>query len=182
MKEILKLILSVTIIIGGFWWISEIAKRHDALLDERIKEKQEELEYITKYRNNNELYINISFDPIIGLTYSFIVQQPFLINSSRYRPVVEETDDTPLQTADLSEISMIKLQRGKLKWVAVSRDLLVKYGYGSKIKIQTGDPDIDGVYEVHDTMNPRWTSRVDILTHPKESIGKGKWDGKISKL
>lgn len=101
---------------------------------------------------------------------------------TKYRPLSGETDDTPLQTADLSEISMLKLYRGEIKWVAVSRDLLKKYGYGSKIKISTGDPDIDGIYEVHDTMNKRWTSRIDILTHPKHPLGKGRWEGKISKI
>lgn len=101
---------------------------------------------------------------------------------TKYRPLSRETDDTPLQTADLSEISMLKLYRGEIKWVAVSRDLLKKYGYGSKIKISTGDPNIDGIYEVHDTMNKRWTSRIDILTHPNHPLGKGRWEGKISKI
>ena len=101
---------------------------------------------------------------------------------TKYRPLSGETDDTPLQTADLSEISMLKLYRGEIKWVAVSRDLLKKYEYGSKIKIYTGDPDIDGIYEVHDTMNKRWTSRIDILTHPNHPLGKGRWEGKISKI
>lgn len=173
MKEKLKLILSVTIIIGGFWWISEIAKRHDALLDERIKMEQEKLDYLF-YVDSLKKEGVWDKDTLEYDCNNVVV--------TRYRPVVEEADDTPLQTADLSEISMVKLQRGKLRWVAVSRDLLKTYRYGSKIRIQTGDPDIDGVYEVHDTMNPRWTSRVDILTHPEESIGKGKWDGKISKL
>ena len=101
---------------------------------------------------------------------------------TKYRPFSKETDDTPLQTADLSEISMLKLYRGEIKWVAVSRDLLKKYGYGSKIKISTGDPDIDGIYEIHDTMNKKWTSRIDILTHPNHPLGKGRWEGKISKI
>ena len=101
---------------------------------------------------------------------------------TKYRPLSKETDDTPLQTADLSEISMLKLYRREIKWVAVSRDLLKKYEYGSKIKIYTGDPDIDGIYEVHDTMNKRWTSRIDILTHPNHPLGKGRWEGKISKI
>lgn len=77
---------------------------------------------------------------------------------------------------------MAKLYRGKIKWVAVSRDLLKEYGYGSKIRISTGDPDIDGVYEVHDTMNPRFVARVDILSHPKHTLGKGLWTGKIRKF
>ena len=104
------------------------------------------------------------------------------VTVTKYHPVVNQTDNTPLQTADLSKISMAKLYRGKIKWVAVSRDLLKEYGYGSKIRISTGDPDIDGVYEVHDTMNPRFVSRVDILSHPKHSLGKGLWTVKIRKF
>lgn len=104
------------------------------------------------------------------------------VTITKYHPVKSQTDDNPLQTADLSEISMTKLYRGKIKWVAVSRDLLKEYGYGSKIRISTGDPDIDGVYEVHDTMNPRFMARVDILSHPKHEIGKGLWTGNIRKF
>lgn len=104
------------------------------------------------------------------------------VTITKYHPVKSQTDDNPLQTADLSEISMTKLYKGKIKWVAVSRDLLKEYGYGSKIRISTGDPDIDGVYEVHDTMNPRFMARVDILSHPKHELGKGLWTGNIRKF
>ena len=49
-----------------------------------------------------------------------------------YNPVMEQCDSTPLITADNSEIDLKKLKQGKLKWVAVSRDLLKsgksKYG------------------------------------------------------
>lgn len=103
------------------------------------------------------------------------------VTITKYHPVKSQTNDNPLQTADLSEISMTKLYRGKIKWVAVSRDLLKEYGYGSKIRISTGDPDIDGVYEIHDTMNSRFVARVDILSHPDKPIGKGLWNGNIQK-
>ena len=85
-----------------------------------------------------------------------------------YNPVVEQCDSTPYVTADNSEINMAKLKQGKLKWVAVSRDLLKngKVKYGGKVKINCKeDPTLSGVYTVHDTMHPRWTKHVDILAH-----------------
>ena len=53
------------------------------------------------------------------------------------------------------------------RYVALSRDLLSRWGgpfnYGDYIVIE-GAGDRDGVYQVRDTMNPKWTNRVDILT------------------
>ena len=85
-----------------------------------------------------------------------------------YNPVVEQCDSTPLITADNSKIDMAKLKQGKLRWVAVSRDLLKsgKVKYGGKVKINCKeDPTLSGVYTVHDTMHPRWKKHVDILAH-----------------
>lgn len=84
-----------------------------------------------------------------------------------YNPVMEQCDSTPLITADNSEIDLKKLKQGKLKWVAVSRDLLKsgKVKYGGRVKLECNDPELSGIYYVHDTMNPRWEKRVDILAH-----------------
>ena len=84
-----------------------------------------------------------------------------------YNPVVEQCDSSPLITADNSEIDLKKLKQGKLKWVAVSRDLLKsgKVKYGGRVKLECDDPELRGIYYVHDTMNPRWEKRVDILAH-----------------
>ena len=84
-----------------------------------------------------------------------------------YNPVVEQCDSTPYVTADNSEIDMAKLKQGKLKWVAVSRDLLKngKVKYGGKVRLKCKDKNLSGVYTVHDTMHPRWEKRVDILAH-----------------
>lgn len=84
-----------------------------------------------------------------------------------YNPVIEQCDSTPLITADNSEIDLKKLKEGKLKWVAVSRDLLENgvVKYGGRVKLECKDPSLSGIYYVHDTMNPRWTKRVDILVH-----------------
>lgn len=85
-----------------------------------------------------------------------------------YNPVIAQCDSTPLITADNSEINLAKLKQGKLKWVAVSRDLLKsgKVKYGSKVRIRCKkDPSLSGTYTVHDTMHPRWKKHIDILAH-----------------
>ena len=51
--------------------------------------------------------------------------------------------------------------------MALSRDLISRWGgpfdYGDYIVIE-GTGKWDGVYQVRDTMNPKWVKRVDILT------------------
>ena len=99
------------------------------------------------------------------------------VTATRYNPVVEQCDDNPLHTADNSEIDLKKLKQGKLKWIAVSRDLLEKYNYGDTVEVYSyDDPSINGIYIIHDTMHPRWTNRIDILTAEGEDMGKGLWE------
>ena len=183
-KNNIDLILFLVFISVGLWYVNYIAEKHDALIKSYVEERQEELAFEFYQDSLNRVYkepeLLASSDPKpLKRRKKKTVKE---VTITKYHPVANQTDNTPLQTADLSKISMAKLYRGKIKWVAVSRDLLREYGYGSKIRISTGDPDIDGVYEVHDTMNPRFVSRVDILSHPKHSIGKGLWIGKIRKF
>lgn len=88
------------------------------------------------------------------------------VTVTQYNPVVDQCDEDPLVTADNSTIDLKKLKKGQLRWVAVSRDLLETYKYGDVIELKTisGSPRINGRYIVHDTMNPRFTNRIDILT------------------
>lgn len=88
------------------------------------------------------------------------------VTVTQYNPVVLQCDEDPLVTADNSKIDLKKLERGQIRWVAVSRDLLDKYSYGNIIELTVvkGNKRINGRYIVHDTMNPRFTNRVDILT------------------
>jgi len=88
------------------------------------------------------------------------------VTVTQYNPVVSQCDEDPLVTADNSKIDLEKLRRGKIRWVAVSRDLLDRYNYGNVIELTVvkGNRRINGRYIVHDTMNPRFTNRVDILT------------------
>ena len=102
------------------------------------------------------------------------------VTVTRYNPVESQCNSQPLITADMSKISLSKLKRGEIRWIAVSRDLRKIYKYGDvvEIKAKNGDDDsINGLYEVHDTMNKRFTDRIDILTHVDNPHGQGKWEG-----
>ena len=100
------------------------------------------------------------------------VKKKKTVTATVYNPVKGQTDDSPLATADGSKIDLKKLKKKRIKWIAVSRDLLKDYEYGAKVKITcTSYPGINGTYEVHDTMNKRFSNRIDILSAEKDSVG-----------
>ena len=94
-----------------------------------------------------------------------------VVTVTQYHPAKEQCDDDPLVTADNSVIDLEELEQGNIKWVAISRDLREVYDYGDVI-VLSGDPEIAGTYIVHDTMHPRFTNRIDILTSPGQPTGK----------
>lgn len=103
-----------------------------------------------------------------------------IVTATFYNPEKRQCDSNPLITADNSEICLKKLRKKRIKWIAVSRDLLGKYSFGDTVRV-SGDSDIAGIYEVHDTMNKRYTKRIDILT--LEKLEKGVWKNiKIEKV
>ena len=89
------------------------------------------------------------------------------VTVTMYHPTRQQTDSTPNITADGTKINIWKAS--KYRYVAVSRDLLSRWGgpldYGDWIVIEGAGED-SGVYQVRDTMNPKWTKRVDILKTP----------------
>jgi len=86
------------------------------------------------------------------------------VDVTMYQPVYPQTDKTPDITADGTRIRIHKAS--EYKFVALSRNLLKRWGgpfdYGDFILIK-GTEDKDGVYQVRDTMNPKWVNVVDIL-------------------
>jgi len=86
------------------------------------------------------------------------------VKVTMYQPVYPQTDDTPNITADGTRIRISKAS--DYKFVALSRNLLKRWGgpfdYGDFILIK-GTKHKDGVYQVRDTMNPKWVNVVDIL-------------------
>lgn len=93
-----------------------------------------------------------------------------------YNPLAAQTDSSPLITASNAKIDTVKLKKGKLRWLALSRDFLKRFGgkinYGDTVEIISGDSEIDGLWVVHDTMNKRYKKRGDLLTYNRK---KGKW-------
>ena len=89
----------------------------------------------------------------------------FNVTVTTYNPTKAQCDDTPHITADGTKFKTWKATQ--YRYVALSRDLLSRWGgpfdYGDYIVIE-GTGKWDGVYQVRDTMNPKWVNRVDILT------------------
>lgn len=51
--------------------------------------------------------------------------------------------------------------------IAVSRDLLKKYPFGTKVLVKGTESQLDGIYTVSDLMAARWRNKIDILVDRK---------------
>ena len=122
------------------WFLSESTERTRAE-NKMLKQRISELE--TRYTNKIAYQVTVT----------------------TYNPTIHQCDDTPHITADGTHFKTWRAS--SYRYVALSRDLLSRWGgpfnYGDYIVIE-GAGDRDGVYQVRDTMNPKWTNRVDILT------------------
>ena len=123
--------------------------------------------FVVFYYSNNiidNLYNEISNLKNNGYCEYYEIQS-FDVTVTTYNPTRSQTDSTPNQTADGTIIKPWKAT--KYRYVALSRDLLSRWGgpfdYGDYIIIE-GAGKWSGVYQVRDTMNPKWVKRVDILT------------------
>ena len=89
------------------------------------------------------------------------------VTVTMYHPVRSQTDSTPNILADGTRIRVHKAS--EYRFIAVSRNLLSRYGgwldYGDFILLK-GTDGKDGMYQVRDTMNPRFVNRIDILESP----------------
>ncbi len=89
----------------------------------------------------------------------------YKVTVTTYNPTRGQTDSTPNELADGTKIKPWRAT--DYRYVALSRDLIARWGgpfeYGDYIVIE-GTDKWDGIYQVRDTMNPKWTNRVDILT------------------
>lgn len=106
-----------------------------------------------------------------------IKNKPKLINcykASIYRPNLNQTDSTPLQTASMKIIDTNMLNAGKLKWVAVSRNLHKRYGgkyrFGDKIKLYNCGKFSNKTYIIQDLMHHKWKNKIDILISNNDTI------------
>ena len=88
----------------------------------------------------------------------------FDVTVTMYNPHVGQTDSTPNETADGTIINPKKAS--EYRYVALSRDLIARWGgpfnYGDYVMLK-GTDGYDGIYQVRDTMAPKFINRVDIL-------------------
>lgn len=79
-----------------------------------------------------------------------------------YQPVKKQCNNDPLTTADGSKINLKHLKDKKIKWCAISRDLLYLFPKNKPKRILIEG---FGIYEVRDVMHKRHNHRVDILIY-----------------
>ncbi|GGG37288.1 hypothetical protein [Hymenobacter glacieicola] len=108
----------------------------------------------------------------------------YRVTATTYWPEVGQTDDNPMETADGSIIPT--RHSSKTRWLAVSRDLLSKWGgpfhYGDKVRVRGISDDLDGVYVIHDTMNRRHRHCVDVLVSERECKKKSGFEGRWTNI
>ena len=92
-----------------------------------------------------------------------------LVTATKYHPVKNQCYGNPLITADGSKINLSVLKSGKIRWIAVSRDLLNYYNYGDTVIVMTDNKKISGRWIIHDTMSSRYKKRIDFLLHPSHT-------------
>jgi hypothetical protein len=112
-----------------------------------------------------------------------IKDYPFiqLNRATTYFCNVRQCNNDPFTTADGSVIDVDKLKRNEIRWCALSRDLIWDdhrqtihsegfrgfYRFGDTITVYSKtNPQINGEWVVHDTMNKRYTKSIDFLVHP----------------
>ena len=97
-----------------------------------------------------------------SLAASIYADDKFITNVTltTYNATKSQCDNNPNKTANGTIIDHKKLKQGKLKYCAISPDLLWCIPMGSIIDI-----DGHGRYKVVDTMNARFNHYIDILQH-----------------
>lgn len=112
------------------------------------------------------LQVNHQFEKVFFKEYKEPVQQEktYEVTATMYNAVPSQCDSDPYTTAGMFKINPNKASEHK--WIAMSRNMIARWGgdfhYGDYVKIE-GAGHKDGVYRVVDTMNKRFTNRIDFL-------------------
>ena len=100
-------------------------------------------------------------------TLAELKSEGMAVTVTMYQPLRYQTDSTPNILADGTRIKTH--EASNYKFIAVSRNLLKRWGgwldYGDFVLLRN-TVGKDGVYQVRDTMNPRFVNRIDILESP----------------
>lgn len=95
-----------------------------------------------------------------------LLELAMLVTCTVYHAVPSQCDEDCLTTASGRVICSTDSAYSH-RYVAVSRDLLEEFPYGSEIEVRGCDvEEYDGVWTVADTMNRRYERSVDFLVNP----------------
>jgi len=127
----------------------------------------------------------------ITLCVSLFIQSPIeLKRATTYNAEINQCDSEPLITADGSLIDLYKLENNKLRWCALSRDLIWDeyrqklhsydttvfrgfFSFGDTLVVESiSSPQINGKWVVHDCMNKRYKRSIDFLFDAKNNKHK----------
>jgi len=143
MKKAITAVVAVTLVNGFF--STTMFNEYKEMYSSKIERLESE---------NSELRDELSHYDEYGIE----------VDVTMYQPNEIQCDDTPNITADGTRIRISKASN--YKFVALSRNLLKRWGgpfdYGDFVLLKGAD-NKDGVYQVRDTMNPKWVNVVDIL-------------------
>ena len=143
MKKAITAVVAVTLVNGFF--STTMFNEYKEMYSSKIERLESE---------NSELRDELSHYDEYGIE----------VDVTMYQPNEIQCDDTPNITADGTKIRISKASN--YKFVALSRNLLKRWGrpfdYGDFVLLKGAD-NKDGVYQVRDTMNPKWVNVVDIL-------------------
>ena len=143
MKKAITAVIAVTLVNGFF--STTMFNEYKEMYSSKIERLESE---------NSELRDELSHYDKYGIE----------VDVTMYQPNEIQCDDTPNITADGTRIRISKASN--YKFVALSRNLLKRWGgpfdYGDFVLLKGAD-NKDGVYQVRDTMNPKWVNVVDIL-------------------
>jgi len=143
MKKAITAVIAVTLVNGFF--STTMFNEYKKMYSSKIERLESE---------NSELRDELSHYDEYGIQ----------VDVTMYQPNEIQCDDTPNITADGTKIRISKASN--YKFVALSRNLLKRWGgpfdYGDFVLLK-GAEGKDGVYQVRDTMNPKWVNVVDIL-------------------
>ena len=147
MKKYFIIFLTIFTMFNGYVWVCLFEDYKD-IYKKRIEELQNE---------NTLLREQVAEIKLEGMD----------VTVTMYHPTRSQTDSTPNILADGTRIRIHKAS--EYKYIAVSRNLLNRWGgwlnYGDFVVLK-GTDGKDGVYQVKDTMNPRFVNRIDILESP----------------
>jgi len=112
--------------------------------------------------------MKIFFLCVLLTTFSPKYETPILVTVTVYNAVAEQCNEDPGHTASMFKLDLSNPYKHKI--IAISRDLRAEYPFGSLVRVE--GTSYDGVYQVQDLMNKRYTKRVDILINLDMPIGK----------